>query len=152
MTQKIDLDMQSHLVSDINLTYMHRGNYISPNWCSDATALTIQPNSGKKLLVTRLSFVTYNPAADFTKTIKIEHYNGSTTNNILEATGYAPLLLTANRIDSFKIGTDDIILISWVFRNSIRLESNIGEYIKFTTSGLIDNTDKFYAGTAGIEY
>lgn len=151
MSQKIDLDKQSYLFSDINISSMHRHNLTTPNWCSDTTSLTIQPDAGKKILITRVSFVTYNAATDFTKTIKLEHYDGTIVHEIISAVGYTPLLVSASRIDSFKIGTDDVVLISWLFRNSIRL-NNANEYLKFSTSAAIDGTDKFYGGISGVEY
>ena len=143
---------QSFLNSQVDKSYLLKYTHTTVDWCAAATALEVEPNSDKNLLVSRTCFVTYNPASDFTQTIKVEYYNGTTWTTLVEAIGYAPLILGSSRIDSFKIGSNDIILISVLHRNSMVLHSATNEKFRFSTSALINGTDKFYAGCSVIEY
>lgn len=146
----MDRKQQSYLDGEINKNYLVRYNYTTVDWVSAATTLNIEPNSGKKMLVTRVSFIAYNPASDFAQTIKIELYKDSAWIELHEATGFAPLLVAADRIDNFKIGNYDMISVHWHFKNAVKLIP--GEKIRFTCSGVITGSDKFYAGATAIEY
>ena len=143
---------QDHLESQMNIDHLIRYTHTSVDWCVAATNLDVVPASGKTLLISRIGLVTYNPAADFTATIKIQFYDGTEWLDLLTAIGYAPLILTSSRIDTFKIGGSDMVHITAHMRNSMRLRDAESEKLRFTTSDLINGTDKFYCGCAAIEY
>jgi len=146
----MDQKQKSFLHGEINKNYLVRYNYTTVDWTSAATTLTIEPSTGKKMLITRISFIAYNPASDFTQIIKIEMYKDSAWIELHEATGFAPLMIAADRIDDFKIGNYDMVSIHWHFKNAIKLIP--GEKLRFTCSDVITGSDKFYAGAAAIEY
>lgn len=148
----ISIHSQSYLNSQVEKTYLLKYTHTTVDWCSATTTLEVEPNGGKNLLVSRTGFVTYNPAADFTQTVKVEYYNGSTWTTLVEAVGFAALIIGSSRIDTFKIGSYDMIHISTLHRNSLQLHSSTSEKLRFTTSALITGTDKFYAGCSVIEY
>lgn len=148
--KQIDQRKQSYLYGEVNKNYIVRYNYATVDWVSATTTLTIEPPTGKKILITRIGFVAYNPATDFTQTLKIELYKDSAWVELHEATGFAPLIIAANRIESFKIGNYDMVSIHWHFKNAIRLIP--GEIIRFTCSDVITGSDKFYAGATVVEY
>lgn len=143
---------QSFLNSQVYKSYLLRYTHTTVDWCSAATTLEVEPTTNKNLLITRIGFVTYNPATDFTQTVKVEYYNGSTWTTLIEAIGYAPLVIGSSRIDSFKIGNYDLIHVSMLHRNSMELHSAGSEKIRFSVSDVISGADKFYAGCNVIEY
>ena len=104
------------------------------------------------MLITRIGFAAYNPAADFTQTVKVEFYDGSNWITLISAVGYAPLMISSSRIDSFKIGANDMIHISSLYRNGISLYKGSGKKFRFTVSGTITGVDNFYAGCNVIKY
>lgn len=146
-----EINRQVHLTGQIYQSYLLRYNYSTVDWTAANTTLTLTPASGKRLLISRIGFVAYNPASDFSQTIKIEFYNGSSWTTLHEAVGFAPLILVADRIDSFKIGSFDMISIHWHFSNAIMLNSSSSERLRFTCSANLTGSDKFYAGATGIE-
>lgn len=147
----VNIESQTHLVGQIEKESLLRYNYTSVDWVAAATTLEIEPTN-ENMLITRVSFVTYNPAADFTQTVKVEYYDGTSWIPLISAVGYAPLIINSSRIDSFKIGSDDMILISSLFRNGILLYKSSGKKMRFTVSGTITGADKFYAGCNVIKY
>lgn len=147
----ISIESQRHPTSHIERDVLLRYNYTTVDWVVANTTLEVEPTDAN-LLITRTGFVTYNPADDFTQTVKIEFYDSSSWTTLLTAVGYAPLIINSSRIDSFKIGANDMIHISTLHRNGIALYKGSGRKLRFTTSGVINGTDKFYAGCVAVKY
>lgn len=140
-----------HLNSQVNINFL-KYTYTTVDWCVAATVLEVAPAADKKMLVTQIGYVTYNPATDFPQTVTVSIYDGDNWTDLISATGYAPLILGADGIDEFKIGANDIVHIRRKHRNSLLLRGVKGEKLRFSTSAKITGTDKFYAGCTVIEF
>lgn len=135
--------------SDIYFSAYHAS---SKNFASDTTPLLLEPDDGVTYLVTRVGFTVYDPASDFTQEIKLDYNDGNVWETRFLADNYASLSNVADRVDSFKIGTVEMVAFLWHYRNSIKLIGSKNEAMKIYPSAVISNCDKFYCSMRYLKY
>lgn len=150
MTLERLLDYDS--IKQLSKKQVIRYIYTTDDWCSKKSSLNIFPNANKALVVINISFVSWNPKADFTQNIKVRFYDGNKWTNIIKATGYSPLILNSDKVYSFNVGKLKILYISMIYYSSMLIRSSENEKLRFVVSDLITGADKFYAGCVVIQY
>jgi hypothetical protein len=144
-------DEMSYLVGERDKHYSayHK---TSVDWGGATTAVLLQPSASTSYLVSRIGFTSMDPAVDFAQTIKMDYYDGANWETRFLANNYASLANVADRVDSWKAGTKDMITFFWHYRNGIILRGTRGEQLKIYPSALITGCDYFYCGVRYFEF
>lgn len=124
----------------------------SVDWASATTAIELDPGSELNYLISRVGFTVYDASDDFAQDIKMDFYDGENWETRFLANNYATLANVADRIDTFKIGTKDMVSYLWHYRNGIALYGSRGENMKIYPSANIVNCDHFHCSVRYLKY